>query len=124
MKCRSGAGARKLTPRDEYRQLGAKLVATSRKLQRQWRWRQTETTGFTTLGKPSNGVKPYPLASNRRYEQSDVKEVAVKLEPATHVGSEPPAAEHRTDPAEQVAAMKPQCACFEDTGGRDSWPQC
>ncbi|KAE9273239.1 hypothetical protein PF008_g29892 [Phytophthora fragariae] len=49
MKHRSGAGVKKPTQHESGGQLGAKLVVTSRKPQRQRRWRQAEMTGFTTL---------------------------------------------------------------------------
>ncbi|KAE8973069.1 hypothetical protein PR003_g26928 [Phytophthora rubi] len=100
------------------------MVVTSRKPQRQRRWRQTEMTGFAMLRQPLDGEKLCQWVSRRAGEQGDSTEIVVKPEPAADVGSEPTATAHNTGTVEQVAALKPRWVCFDVVGGRNSRPQC
>ncbi|KAE8961673.1 hypothetical protein PR002_g29828 [Phytophthora rubi] len=124
MKHRSGTGVKKPTQHVRSGQLGAKLVVTSRKPQRQRRWRQTEMTGFATLRQRREEKKLDQGMNTSSSEQSDATEIVVKLEPATDVGSEPTASAVDTETAERVAILEPRWICFEDVGDRGSRLQC
>ncbi|KAE8962061.1 hypothetical protein PR003_g31095 [Phytophthora rubi] len=71
MKHKSGAGVKKPTQHERGGQLGAKLVVTSRKPQRQRRWRQTEMTGFATLRQRREEKKLDQGTNTSSSEQSD-----------------------------------------------------
>ncbi|KAE8970321.1 hypothetical protein PF011_g26466 [Phytophthora fragariae] len=105
MKHRSGAGVKKPTQHESGGQLGAKLVVTSRKPQRQRRWRQAEMTGFTTLRQRREEKKLAQRTNTSSSEQSDATLIVVKLEPATDVGSEPTASAADTEAAERPSPM-------------------
>ncbi|KAE8963822.1 hypothetical protein PR003_g32916 [Phytophthora rubi] len=124
MKHRSGAGVKKPTQHERGGQLGAKLVVTSRKPQRQRRWRQTEMTGFAALRQRREEKKLDQGTNTSSSEQSDATEIVVKLEPATDVGSEPTASAADTETAERVAILEPRWICYEDVGDRGSRLQC
>ncbi|KAE8977261.1 hypothetical protein PF004_g8384 [Phytophthora fragariae] len=79
MKHKSGAGAKKPTQHERDGQLGAKLVVTSRRPQRQSRWRQTEMTGFATLRRPIEEEKLGRWTNTRASKQGDATEIVVKL---------------------------------------------
>ncbi|KAE8955948.1 hypothetical protein PR003_g33458 [Phytophthora rubi] len=124
MKHRSGAGVKKPTQHVRSGQLGAKLIVTNRKPQRQRRWRQTEMTGFTTLRQRREEKELDQGTNTCSSEQSDATEIVVKLEPATDVGSEPTASTADTEAAERVAILEPRWICYEAVGDRGSRLQC
>ncbi|KAE9066013.1 hypothetical protein PF010_g27973, partial [Phytophthora fragariae] len=108
MKHRSGAGVKKPTQHVRSGQLGAKLIVTNRKPQRQRRWRQTEMTGFTTLRQRREEKELDQGTNTCSSEQSDATEIVVKIEPAMDVGSEPTASTADAVAAERVAILEPR----------------